>query len=202
MSLPRTERIASSSSLTRSTSASFTEPPTIRPGGSGTSRMSESAVTLLPQPDSPTIARVSPGASEKLMRSTALTTPRRVKKNVCRSSTASKASDAADGAAGFASCSLAVTVMGSGRPSVAQARIEQIAQRIAEQVGAEHHEADGDAREDHQPGRGAHVFGRRFREHAPPGRMRLGDAEAEERERGFGQDRGAELRGREHDERG
>ena len=60
-SLPRTPRIASSLSVSRSTPSSLTEPPTMRPGGSGTSRMSESAVTLLPQPDSPTIASVSPG---------------------------------------------------------------------------------------------------------------------------------------------
>ena len=31
--------------------------------------------------------------------------------------------------------------------------------------------------------------------------MRLGHAEAEERQRCFGEDRGAELRGREHDQR-
>ncbi len=56
---------------------------------------------------------------------------------------------------------------------IAQPRIEDVAQRVAEQVGAEHRQADGDAREDHQPGRGAHVFGGRFRQHAAPGRMRL-----------------------------
>ena len=36
------------------------EPDTILPGGSGTSRAIDSAVTLLPQPDSPTRPRVSP----------------------------------------------------------------------------------------------------------------------------------------------
>ena len=50
-------------------------PPTMRPGGSGTSRMSDSAVMLLPQPDSPTIASVSAAPSEKQTPSTALTTP-------------------------------------------------------------------------------------------------------------------------------
>ena len=39
-------------------------PPAIRPGG-GTSRMSESAVTLLPQPDSPTSPSTSPRSSVK-----------------------------------------------------------------------------------------------------------------------------------------
>ena len=42
---------------------SFTEPETMRPGGSGISRISDSAVMLLPQPDSPTIASVSPEAT-------------------------------------------------------------------------------------------------------------------------------------------
>jgi hypothetical protein len=47
----------------------------------------ESAVTDLPEPDSPTTARVSPGASENEIPSTALTVPRRVKKYVLRSLT-------------------------------------------------------------------------------------------------------------------
>ena len=40
--------------------------------------MIESAVTLLPQPDSPTIASVSPRSSEKDTPSTAFTSPPRV----------------------------------------------------------------------------------------------------------------------------
>ena len=80
MSLPRTPRIASSLSASRSTPSSLTEPPAMRPGGSGTSRIRDSAVMLLPQPDSPTIASVSCGASAKLTPSTALTTPWRKSK--------------------------------------------------------------------------------------------------------------------------
>ena len=53
-------------------------PPTMRPGGSGTRRMMESAVMLLPQPDSPTMASVSPASSAKDTSSTAFTGPRRV----------------------------------------------------------------------------------------------------------------------------
>src|SRR5713101_3997211 len=155
MSLPRTPRIASSSRPSRSTPSSLIEPPTIRPGGFGTSRMSESAVTLLPQPDSPTIASVSPAASEKLIPSTALMTPRR----------------------------------------------EDVAERVAEQVGTEDREADGNAGKYDQPRRGAHVFRRRFRQHPAPGRVGLGNAESEERQRRLGQDRGSELGGREHDQR-
>ena len=46
----------------------------MRPGGLGTSRMIDSDVTDLPQPDSPTMPSVSPGASEKLTPSTAANT--------------------------------------------------------------------------------------------------------------------------------
>ena len=46
-------------------------------------------VIVLPEPDSPTMPSVSPGATEKVTPSTALTTPRRVKKWVRRSSTCS-----------------------------------------------------------------------------------------------------------------
>ena len=60
--------------------SSFTEPPTILPGGSGISRISESAVIDLPQPDSPTIASVSCGLSWKLTPSTAFRMPPRRKK--------------------------------------------------------------------------------------------------------------------------
>ena len=78
ISLPRTSRISSSLILSRSRPASFTEPETMRPGGSGIRRIRESAVMLLPQPDSPTMARVSPEATLKSTASTALTMPWRV----------------------------------------------------------------------------------------------------------------------------
>ena len=78
ISLPRTRRISSSLIFRRSRPASFTVPETMRPGGSGMSRISDSAVMLLPQPDSPTIARVSPEATWKSTPSTALTMPWRV----------------------------------------------------------------------------------------------------------------------------
>ena len=52
--------------------------------------MIESEVTLLPQPDSPTTASVSPGDTEKETPSTARTTPSRVKKWVLRPSISSR----------------------------------------------------------------------------------------------------------------
>src|SRR5438309_11093804 len=47
------------------------------------------AVTLLPQPDSPTMPSVSPGYSSKLTSRTALTSPSSVKKDVLRFLTSS-----------------------------------------------------------------------------------------------------------------
>ena len=78
ISLPRTSRISSSEILSRSRPASLIEPDTMRPGGSGISRISESAVMLLLQPDSPTMATISPAATSKSTPSTALTIPWRV----------------------------------------------------------------------------------------------------------------------------
>ncbi len=47
-------------------------------------------VTLLPQPDSPTMPRVCPFSTEKLTPSTALTMPSSVRKCVFRSRTSSR----------------------------------------------------------------------------------------------------------------
>jgi hypothetical protein len=49
-------------------------PPATKPGGS-TRRMIERDVTLLPDPDSPTIPRLDPAAIPKLTPSTAFTVP-------------------------------------------------------------------------------------------------------------------------------
>ena len=50
-------------------------PPRIRPGGLGTSRRIEAAVTLLPQPDSPTSPSVRPASIVNDTPSTARTSP-------------------------------------------------------------------------------------------------------------------------------
>ena len=55
------------------------EPPTIRPGRSTMRRM-ERAVTLFPQPDSPTMPSVCPARTSKLAPSTAFTVPSSWKK--------------------------------------------------------------------------------------------------------------------------
>src|SRR5256885_1929347 len=66
-------------------------PLTIRLVLGGSSRSTEWAVTLLPQPDSPTTPTVSPGLMSIVTPSTARTTPSRVKKWVLRLSISSKA---------------------------------------------------------------------------------------------------------------
>ena len=81
---------ASASFSSRSSPWRRTRPRAMRPGG-GTSRMIDSAVTLLPQPDSPTSPSTSPRASAKLRPSTARSSPASVVKRVSSASTRSRA---------------------------------------------------------------------------------------------------------------
>ena len=86
ISAPRISRSASSLRCTMSRPRKLIGPSTMR-AGSSSRRMMDFAVTLLPEPDSPTMPSVSPGRSVKLTPSTARTTPASVKNQVCRSST-------------------------------------------------------------------------------------------------------------------
>jgi hypothetical protein len=79
ISLPRTSRMARSLSLSRSRPWKRIAPP-ILPGGCGTNRRMELAVTDFPQPLSPTIATVSPASTANEMPSTARFTPSGVRK--------------------------------------------------------------------------------------------------------------------------
>ena len=85
MEPPRTLRISCSGKSSRLRPSSRILPPTTRPGGFGINRRTESAVTLLPQPDSPTTPRVSPLRTVRLTLSTARTVPASVMKWVSRS---------------------------------------------------------------------------------------------------------------------
>ena len=73
-SLPRTSRISSSVSATRSRSRNQTCPAVIRPFFSS-SRMIDNAVMLFPEPDSPTSPTVALAGMVRLTPSTALTVP-------------------------------------------------------------------------------------------------------------------------------
>src|SRR5437870_11509897 len=68
------------------------DPDTILPGGSGINRMIERLATVFPDPDSPTIPKVSPRRRAKLTPSTAFTTPSSVPKYVRRSLTSRRLS--------------------------------------------------------------------------------------------------------------
>ena len=64
----------------------------ILPAGSCKSRMTDREVTLLPEPDSPTMPSTRPFCTVKLMPSTAGATPRSVKKLVRSSLTSNNVS--------------------------------------------------------------------------------------------------------------
>src|SRR5687768_2217682 len=89
-SSPRRSRRRCAGSLRRSLPSNSTSPPAMRPGGCGTSPMMESAVTLLPQPDSPTMPSVRPRSRLKSTPSTARTSPRSEAKYVCSPRTSSR----------------------------------------------------------------------------------------------------------------
>ncbi len=91
---PRSARIASIGSVVSSWPSKQIEPPTMRPVSGAISRRIDSAVTDLPQPDSPTMPSVSPAARSKEMPSTARTMPSAVKKWVSRSRTCSRVTGA------------------------------------------------------------------------------------------------------------
>jgi hypothetical protein len=74
------------------------------------------------------------------------------------------------------------------------------AQRVAEEVDAEERHRDADPGDERQPRRLRHVVAA-VREHAAPARRRRRHAEAQERERALGEQRPAEERGGEHDDR-
>src|SRR5687768_1024229 len=80
---PRTARISESESGTKLRPLRRTSPPTIFPGGL-TRREMDIAVTLFPQPLSPTRPSVFPFSTRNETSSTALTTPASVKKWVLR----------------------------------------------------------------------------------------------------------------------
>ena len=95
ISRPRTSRISSSDSARRSRPLKRISPPTMRPAGAATSRITDSALTDLPQPDSPTRATVSPLRTSHETPSTARTTPAEVWNWVRRSRTSRRTSSQA-----------------------------------------------------------------------------------------------------------
>ena len=84
ISRPRTTRSSRSLIWSRSRPSNCAVPPATRPG-TGQEPEQREAVTLLPQPDSPTIPSVSPGAMSNEIPLTASIVPRRVQNSTRRS---------------------------------------------------------------------------------------------------------------------
>src|SRR5438874_9737544 len=108
----------------------------MRPGGCGISPRIERVLTLLPEPDSPTIPSVSPGKTSYEMSSTAWTIP----SSVLNSTTRSRIDRTGSG------------TTGSGTDSTLR-RVESVAQPVADEVDAQHDQHDRQAREHRQPPR-------------------------------------------------
>src|SRR5262249_52988687 len=178
---PRTRAFTvAASSRRRSVPLKRTSPPRMRAALAGRMPRIARARVVLPQPLSPTRPTTSPGPTSRLMPSSTCATPPSVTK-----STLSPRTDSNSVIAGGAA---------------AHARIEDVAQPVADQVEAHDRQGDG------EPG------GRRV----PPGLRqelaRLGDGpapfgrgwrrpEPEEAERGGGQDRESHADRRAHDDR-
>src|SRR5581483_4143597 len=86
-------------------------------------------------------------------------------------------------------------------PPSREPRVEDVPQRVPEQVEPEDRHQDREAREVHQPGRPGEVDASAREERAPLRERRLGP-EAEERQPGRDQERLRELERRQHDQRG
>src|SRR5680860_1373523 len=95
------------------------------------------AVTDLPEPDSPRMARVSPGSRSKLTPLTALATPSRVRNSTCRFST-SRTGVLGSSLPRPVSAELVVLIVSwviAGSPKL---RVEGVAESVAEQHEGEH----------------------------------------------------------------
>ena len=87
ISLPRISLISLGDFFNKSSPLYIISPAVILPGGDGINCINDKAVILLPQPDSPTTPKVSPGLILKLTSCTAGSAPRSVKKVIPRSLT-------------------------------------------------------------------------------------------------------------------
>src|SRR3546814_7844 len=107
--------------------------------------MMERAVTLLPDPDSPTTARVSPGWRSKDTSSTAAAVPKAVLNSVRKPSTLST------GSISFTCVGICIsmTVVSIGVPLLRTLPgIERLTNAVAEQVKAQHRDDDRKSGED------------------------------------------------------
>src|SRR5580693_3867179 len=205
ISLPRIRRMSWSESVLISRPLSLMLPPAIDPPV-GSRFMIDSAVMVLPQPDSPTIPSVSPGSTWIDTPSTACTTPSlsriSVRRSVISSSGATRFSFLARPYPPFSPPYPPLARPPSPLPAL-QPGLERVPQRVADEVERDAGQDDRDARRVDQPPvvLAALQVGQAARQHVPPvGRRRL-HAEPEEAQPGQDQDR---VRDRErglHDDR-
>src|SRR3954452_6134625 len=147
MSRPRILRSSASERPRRSRPSKIACPLVTRPARGRMPRIA-SEVTLLPQPDSPTMPSVSPGATSNETPLTACTVPRWVQNCTRRSFTDSRLKSASP-----------------------QLGVERLAQRVADQVEPERRHDDRAAGNDREERRGLKVRVR-LGEHCAPLRPR------------------------------
>src|SRR5262245_60816362 len=170
-------RIAFMSSAARGTRSRPCQkiwPATMRPGGIGTSLRMDMAVTVLPQPDSPTTPTVSPRAMLRSTPSTAWTMPSSVAKCVFSPRISRSASPTPD---------LTLRAL----PSHHLAGVERIAQSITDEIYAQHREEDRGAWEQ-RPVRGDVQVVLGVIEDATPGGSIRRKTQAQERQGRLGDD--------------
>src|SRR5262245_36868533 len=160
-------------------------PPLIRPPGGSTPRTVRASV-VLPHPLSPTSPTTSPGAMARLMRSSTCATPWSVANSTDRSLTERRSAIGRPGGPG-------------GAARAADARVEHVAQAVAQEVEAHDGQEDGDAGRGGVPPRVGQELARLGDGAAPLRRGRRG-TEAEKAEGGGGQDREAHADRGAHDD--
>src|SRR6266850_4806266 len=172
ISRPRRSRIWLSSAARTSTPENITEPSAMRPARSRM-RITAKDVTDLPEPDSPTIASVSPLATWMSMFFTACTMPRRVENSTVRSLMSSS---------GIGGGALLSGTLVSILPSRAPLRIDDIAQAVAQQVEAEHRDHQREPWKERDPPFARHHEGGPLGHHDAPLGVGRAHAEPDERE--------------------
>src|SRR5215468_1808434 len=178
ISLPTSARRSASLSAVRSRPPKASRSARTRPGNS-TSPIAANAVTLLPEPDSPTQPTTSPASTDKSTPSTAI--------SGCASLPNSTRS--------FSISSSAISVLSS-----LELGIECVAQSVAHQIEGKHGDQDGEPRECDHPWGPLNELQRSRKHRAPLGRGRL-RAQTEKTKGSGVQDRTGETEGCLHDER-
>src|SRR5262245_45255244 len=179
---PRTRSFTTArSSPRRSAPLKRTSPLRMRAGPAGRMPRIARASVVLPQPLSPTRPTTSPGAMSRLMPSRTWAMPPSVTKSTRRPRTESRSAIACGAAA-------------------AQPRVEDVTQAVAQQIEAHHGEKDGQARRRRVPPRIGEELARLGDGPAPLRRGRR-RAEAEEPQRGGGEDGEAHADGGAYDDR-